>query len=296
MIRYLRGEKRCFMKAVYLVLATALTGSAAAPAYGFNLLEAIRNKRQPKEVASAQGRGEPSVIPQRSPAGETTAGAAGFDSWVKKAIGGAGNLSRMPKGIKNRYGHSITPEDVIRTIIWIESKGYHTRGGRPLVNSRGFTGFMQLGQHFGNAKYDPAKNIALGTKYFNDKCLRSATSGGNKLFTYNGTDSREDRLVKGITNFNRGPYATTGKLREKGLLQGGMVGLDRPWDEVIARTPSTGHNYLQEGVDYGLQGKAALGLPLTPAEKGWIKSYRGLNSNEAFDAWERNIYGSVRGM
>jgi len=85
-------------------------------------------------------------------------------------------------------------------------------------------------------------------------------------------------------------------LTGEGIISPPMVGLDRPWNAIIAKTPTTGHNYMQEGVDYGLMAKASLGLPFSEAEKNWIKSYRRLNSEKAFEEWRDNLYKSVHSL
>ena len=75
-----------------------------------------------------------------------------------------------------------------------------------------------------------------------------------------------------------------------------VVGLDRPWPEVVAKTPTSGHCYMQEGVYYGLMSKACLGIEFTEQEKNWVKNFRRLRSDQAFDAWRDQMYGSIRAL
>ncbi len=220
-----------------------------------------------------------------------------FNSWIKTGLEETDNLDRMPY-VENIYGRKITPEEVVKTLIWMESRGTHTRDGKVLENAWGFTGFMQLGEHFGQGRFDPEENIRLGIDFLNNSCLNSATPPANKFQyqIYNPYDAPEEMLIKAMVGYNRGPYGTTELLTGEGIISPPMVGLDRPWNAIIAKTPTTGHNYMQEGVDYGLMAKASLGLPFSEAEKNWIKSYRRLNSEKAFEEWRDNLYKSVHSL
>ena len=59
--------------------------------------------------------------------------------------------------------------------MWIESRGNHTKNGKVIENAWGFTGFMQLGKHFGEGRFDPQQNLSMGAKFLNDSCFRSST-------------------------------------------------------------------------------------------------------------------------
>ncbi len=243
------------------------------------------------------GRREPDPVSLRFNQSEITAVSPQFDGWFEHAINANGNLQRKPY-VENRYGKEVTSERVLKTIMWIESRGNHTKNGKVIENAWGFTGFMQLGRHFGEGRFDPKQNLTMGARFLNDSCFRSSTPPPGKFRgqVYHPSDSPDDMLIKGMVGYNRGPYATTDILRNAGRISPPVVGLDRPWSEVVAKTPTSGHSYMQEGVYYGLMSKAGLGLDFTAQEKNWIKKFRRIKSDQAFEAWRDRQYGSIRAL
>ncbi len=240
---------------------------------------------------------EPNPVKLHFDRNEINARTPAFESWIRNGLNRTDQLHKMPY-VENIYGKKVLPEDVVKTVIWIESRGTHTRKGKVLENRWGFTGFMQLGRHFGEGRFDPKDNIRMGIRFLNDSCLNSSTPPPDRFRgqIYNEADTPEDMLIKGMVGYNRGPYGTTAILTKSGRIKPPVVGLDRPWAEVVAKTPTSGHCYMQEGVNYGLMSKAALGLPFTAAEKRWIKKFRKLSSDEAFDKWRDKIYASVHAL
>ncbi|PKK89631.1 MAG: hypothetical protein CVV64_13210 [Candidatus Wallbacteria bacterium HGW-Wallbacteria-1] len=225
------------------------------------------------------------------PAGEVTAGSADFNKWVDSGIA-ATDSSKVPE-LTDVYGKKVEKDDIIKAIVMIESSGRHTKNGKVIENAWGFTGFMQLSKGFGDGRFDPSRNIAMGTNYLLSTCMKSASPPAGKNKTYNEADNLAERLVKAAAGYNRGPYATANNISSK--LKSGEKALDSPWKDVVTSIDPKGKSYMHEGVHYGIKFKACLGLSLTTSEREWMKSYRGY-SDAQFDSWKDKLYSDVHNI
>ncbi|MFC1745146.1 hypothetical protein ACFL35_14220, partial [Candidatus Riflebacteria bacterium] len=190
-----------------------------------------------------------------------------FEKWLKEALAKSKDLNDcFPKGLKNKYGETITKELLIKAILYNENRGVHSKNGITVQNSWGFTGWMQISWDVAketlgaNASLwkDPKWNLIAGTKY-SGTCMWSATPPPGKDKIYNPGDTDEDCLIKAIVGYNRGPYYTKG--------------LKKSWQSVVKSTPASHREYMAEGVNYGIQAKMGLGLELSRAEKDWLIAY-----------------------
>jgi len=177
--------------------------------------------------------------PRPGSAGITTASPQ-FRAWLAKARPMM-NGWNFPEGVVNKYGQTITRDDFLKAILWIECRGIHKNPGGSITRSfSGALGFMQLmprtAQGLSVNPYDPGQNLYGGTKYLKE------------LFAAPGVvdaPSPVEKLIKACVAYNRGPYSSLTRLR---------------WDQV-----KVGRDL--EPVGYGLKLKMCLGFELTPTEK-----------------------------
>lgn len=150
----------------------------------------------------------------------------------------------FPTDVVNKYGQTITRDDFLKAIIWIESNGVHRSPKGKLTTSYvGALGFMQLmpatAKGMGYQASDPGQNLLAGTRYIKE------------IFKAEGVadaPTSAEKLIKACVAYNAGPYSNFTK---------------RPWDKL-----KMGKNY--ETIGYGLKLKMCLGLDLTETEKGLV--------------------------
>ncbi|MFC1746692.1 SH3 domain-containing protein [Candidatus Riflebacteria bacterium] len=214
-----------------------------------------------------------------------------FKSWLNEAKAQSDRLNQyFPGSLKNKYGQNITKDMVVKSILFSESRGVHsTPLGGVIQNKWGFTGWMQisktvaketLGENHEKWK-DPKWNLIAGTKYIGT-CLRSSNPPPASWKIYQPGDSKNDQLIKGIVGYNRGPYHKRMK---------------KSWKEIVRTTKPSSSDYMAEGVNYGLQSKMGMGMPLTTAEKDWLIKYSSrLNSYADVDKRAMHLFNYVRNM
>ncbi|MFC1743474.1 SH3 domain-containing protein [Candidatus Riflebacteria bacterium] len=205
--------------------------------------------------------------PVKYPEGSVNTHNSEFSSWLKNALKGSKKLNaNFPDSLKNRYGQTITREMAIKSVLFNETRGVHSLpNGGVIQNKAGFTGWMQISKIVAvetlkkkfNKWKDPDWNLLAGTKYLGT-CLNAASPPPRKWKMYCKGDTDEERLIKAIVGYNRGPYGRRMK---------------KPWKEIVAATKPSHRDYMAEGVNYGLQSKMAMGLKLTSAEKQWLIKY-----------------------
>ncbi len=242
-------------------------------------LEAGTELRIP-EAGSSQGPAAPRSKPQTEPpsgpnpelerlarSGAVTTRSPQFSAWVSEAL-------RIAEGwpfpsMTNRFGKTVTPADFLRAIIYLESRGTHSRPGSGTTrSSAGALGFMQLmprtAAGLGVNPHDPRENLLGGTRYLGD-----TMKGPN---TRNRGDNEIDKLMKAAAGYNRGPYADELE--------------DKSWDQYV-RT-----SRVRSNVAYGVMAKMAMGLELTGSERQFMMSYKGLSSAGVDDMANRYYTGS----
>jgi hypothetical protein len=188
----------------------------------------------PKSHAQAPA---PIAMESRGPHG-VTAASPEFRTWFAAAV-------REVEGWKfpsltNRYGETITTEDFLRAIIWIESNGVHRDGKGKITKSwAGALGFGQLmpktAKGLGIDPNDSRQNLLGMARY-----LKEVMNSQN----VRAVKDPVERLAMCAAAYNIGPYSKR--------LQGG-------WSHLKTQGPA-------ETVGYGLKLKMALGFPLTPQE------------------------------
>lgn len=194
------------------------------------------------ETSSTGGAPALEAPPHPGAKGVTTASAQ-FKTWLEKAHVYIDKWN-FPEGVVNKYGKTITREDYLKAIIWIESNGVHkSPGGKLKKSCVGALGFMQLmpatAKGMGFDASDPAQNLKAGTKYLVE------------LFNCDGVTmakTPEEKLIKACCAYNAGPYSSF---------------VQRTWDKL-----KMGKNY--ETIGYGLKLKMCLGLELTESEKNLV--------------------------
>jgi hypothetical protein len=194
---------------------------------------------------------DPQLVALTRSGGVTTRSFA-FPAWFGEAVAIARATWPMP-AIVNRYGRRVTEADVLRAILYIESRGVHQgAGGQVTRSSAGALGFMQLmpgtASDLGVNPMDPRQNLLGGARYL-ATCFASAAARVPG-------DSMEDRIAKAAAAYNKGPY-----------------------DQALASM--TWQQYVRSGVPetvrYGILTKMSLGLALSPIEQSWIARDRGLS-------------------
>jgi LysM repeat protein len=193
-----------------------------------------------------------------------------FAQWVSQALDVAAGW-KFPS-ITNRYGEAVTRADFLRAILFIESRGVHSKpGGRVTESSCGALGFMQLmpatARGLGVNPRDPRDNLLGGSRYIGET-LR----GPN---TTNSSDGPAERLIKAACGYNRGPYAS--ELR------------DKSWNQYVRTCGVT------ENVQYGIMTKMCLGLALSGDEVNWMMRHRGLSAGGVADQAE-SYYRSAHAL
>lgn len=183
----------------------------------------------------------PELSPPPAPGAKgVTTGSAQFKTWLEKARVHI-NKWNFPEGVVNKYGKTITRDDYLKAIIWIESNGVHkSPRGTVTTSYVGAKGFMQLmpatAKGLGYNATDPQQNLLAGCKYLTE------------LFNCDGVTmatTPQEKLIKACCAYNAGPYSSFVK---------------RTWDKL-----KMGKNY--ETIGYGLKMKMCLGLELTETEK-----------------------------
>ncbi len=186
--------------------------------------------------------GEPPALnppPQPGAKGVTTASAE-FKTWLEKARAQI-NAWNFPEGIVNKYGKTITRDDFLKAIIWIESNGVHkSPGGKVTTSYVGALGFMQLmpatAKSLGCDAKKPDQNLLAGCKYIKEIFNAAGVADA---------PTPQEKLIKACVAYNAGPYSNFVK---------------RSWDQL-----KLGKNY--ETIGYGLKLKMCLGFELTATEK-----------------------------
>jgi hypothetical protein len=223
----------------------------------------------PLVVNPGGGNPPPSVSPDYQ--GGVSVKSPEFKSWFNDAMAIA-RTWRFPEGVKNKYGQTITREDFLKSILYIESNGIHKRAdGRIVTSSAGALGFMQLmpntARGLGVNPNDPRQNLMGGAKYIGE-CLSSRC-------TANPQDGPMERMLKAACGYNRGPYAKA--LR------------DQSWAKYMRTSTVT------ENVRYGIHMKMCLGLELSVQERSWIKNHRNL-SDSALTRYADNFFRRSHGL
>ncbi|HNV68816.1 MAG TPA: lytic transglycosylase domain-containing protein, partial [Candidatus Ozemobacteraceae bacterium] len=115
------------------------------------------------------GNEPPALNPPPEPGkkGITTASPE-FKTWLQK-VRPQVDAWNFPEGIVNTYGQTITRDDFLKAIIWIESNGVHkSPKGRITTSYVGALGFMQLmpstAKGLGCDAKDPGQNLLAGCK------------------------------------------------------------------------------------------------------------------------------------
>ena len=207
----------------------------------------------PPVVGPAPGNSRPDAqLVALAQAGAVTTQSPGFSSWFGEALSIARAEWGMPH-LTNRYGRAVTEGDLLRTILYIESRGIQQdASGRTTTSSAGALGFMQLmpntARGVGVDPRDPRQNLLGGARYLGECFASNATRVPG--------DTAEDRIAKAAACYNVGPY-----------------------DRKLAR--ETWQEYLQNGVPetirYGILTKMALGFELSPMEESWMARDKGVS-------------------
>lgn len=204
--------------------------------------------------------------PEAGAKGATTASPE-FKTWLENARVFI-NKWDFPEGVVNKYGHTITRDDYLKAIIWIESNGVHkSPKGKVTRSYVGALGFMQLmpatAKGLGFNASDPGQNLKAGTKYLVE------------LFSCDGVKmakTAEEKLIKACCAYNAGPYSTF---------------VERSWDQL-----KMGKNY--ETIGYGLKLKMCLGLELTPTEKKLVPKV--LGRKDSVEGICNEFYSNANGL
>ena len=175
-----------------------------------------------------------------------SAGSSSFKKWFDDSLVYAKQWN-FPS-VTNKYGRTITPEDYLRAIIWIESRGIHKSSSGKLTTSwSGAQGFMQLmpntARGLGVNGSDPAQNLKGGSKY-----LKEIFNSG-----YVSKKTGEEKLIMAACAYNLGPFSSCLKAK---------------WDSFKMNS-----SIPTETRGYGLKLKMGLGLELTPSEENLIKKF-----------------------
>ncbi|MBI4861995.1 MAG: LysM peptidoglycan-binding domain-containing protein [Candidatus Riflebacteria bacterium] len=192
-------------------------------------------------------------LTQLTQGGAVTARSPQFAGWFQEALGIARTWN-MPR-ITNKYGRAVSEADMLRAILYIESKGIHqSTSGQVTRSPAGALGFMQLmpgtAREEGADPRDPRQNLLGGASYLR-KCFASAA-------TRVPGDSPADQIAKAAASYNKGPY-------DRNLAR-------MTWTEYVA---SGG---VSETIRYGILTKMSLGLALSPIEESWMARDRGVSA------------------
>ena len=223
-----------------------------------------------KTSAAAKEKAPAVVAPANASGKAVSTGSAKFKAWFDDAAGYCSSW-KFPD-VTNKYGHKITPEDYLRAIIWIESRGIHQSTRGTVTKSwAGALGFMQLmpntAKGLGVNPKDPAQNLKGGAKYLKE------------IFN-SGSVSKKDgaeKLIMGACAYNLGPFSKSMKLS---------------WEQLKANSKIP-----VETRGYGLKMKMCLGLELTADERVLVKKWLvqpGETVDSLIDASYANAMGIAR--
>ncbi|MFZ2960828.1 MAG: lytic transglycosylase domain-containing protein [Candidatus Ozemobacteraceae bacterium] len=191
-----------------------------------------------------------------------------FRGWLKEAHSFIDDWN-FPEGVVNKYGQTITRDDFLKAIIWIESNGVHKNSkGKITTSCVGAQGFMQLMpttvKGLGYKASDPRQNLLAGTKYIKE------------LFTCDGVTNATtptEKLIKACCAYNAGPYSNFVK---------------RSWDQL-----KMGKNY--ETIGYGVKLKMCLGLELTETEKNLVPKVLDCKKSQV-ESLTNEFYSNANGL
>lgn len=208
------------------------------------------------------------VSPAPATGKAATIGSAKFKQWFSDA---AKHCSEWEfPDVTNKYGQKITPEDYLRAIIWIESRGVHQNARGSLTRSwAGAMGFMQLMPNTArglkiDAK-DPAQNLKGGARY-----LKEIFNSGSV-----GKKDGAEKLIMGACAYNLGPFSRSMKLS---------------WNEL-----KTSRRIPVETRGYGLKMKMCLGLELTSDERELVKKWL-VGPGQTVDSLIEENYANTKGI
>ena len=212
----------------------------------------------------------PAAVSPKVPAGKAVSiGSAKFKTWFKAATDAYCGKWIFPD-VTNKYGEKISPEDYMRAIIWIESRGIHQSTRGTLTKSwAGAMGFMQLMPNTARGlkidANDPAQNLKGGAKYlaeiFNSGAVSKKTGA--------------EKLIMGACAYNLGPFSKSMKLS---------------WDELKAS-----RKIPVETRGYGLKLKMCLGLELTADERNLVKEWL-VGPGQTVDSLIEENYTNTKGI
>lgn len=190
---------------------------------------------------------EPKAVTPSTPSGKgVSTGSANFKAWFDEAAK-FGKEWQFPT-VTNKYGKTITPEDYLRAIIWIESRGIHKSSKGSITKSyAGALGFMQLMPNTAKGlkidANDAAQNLKGGAKY-----LKEIFNSGNV-----SKKSGAEKLIMGACAYNLGPFSKSMK---------------SDWD-----TFKNNSKIPVETRGYGLKLKMCLGLELSKDEEELVRKH-----------------------
>jgi len=243
---------------------TARHGNAAAELLARRVAEGQKNKTESAQNTDAA----PELVKPSTPSGKgISTGSANFKTWFDDAAKSCSEWD-FPE-VTNKYGQKITPEDYLRAIIWIESKGVHANSRGTITKSwAGALGFMQLMPATARGlkvnPSDPAQNLKGGAKY-----LKEVFNGGNV-----GKKSGVEKLIMGACAYNLGPYSKNMKLS---------------WESFkVSKAPV-------ETRSYGLKIKMSLGLELTEDERKLTENWL-VKSGQTVDGLADWFYSNAMGI
>lgn len=224
-------------------------------------------QQKQKEQVPAKEKAPEAVKPSLPKGKGVSTGSADFKKWFDDAAKYCSEWE-FPE-VTNKYGHKITPEDYLRAIIWIESKGVHANARGTVTKSwAGALGFMQLMPATARGlkvnPSDPAQNLKGGAKY-----LKEVFNGGNV-----GKKSGVEKLIMGACAYNLGPYSKSMKLS---------------WESFkVSKAPV-------ETRSYGLKIKMSLGLELTEDERRLTEKWL-VQSGQTVDGLADWFYSNTMGI
>jgi len=200
--------------------------------------------------------------------GSVTTRSPEFKGWWQDALGAA-NSWPFPEGQKNKYGETITRENFLKAILYIESHGVHAKtDGSVTTSSCGALGFMQLmpgtASGLGVNPRDPRQNLIGGARFLKE-CFEGPCCS-------NPADTPIEKIIKAACGYNRGPYA---KLLKTAT-----------WGQYVQTCT------VDENVRYGIRVKQCLGVELSADERAWLTRH-GLGN---VDADSEQFYRRSRGL
>ncbi|MFC1742614.1 SH3 domain-containing protein [Candidatus Riflebacteria bacterium] len=227
--------------------------------------------------------------PIKYPPGSVNTHHPRFKGWLQTAKKSSPRLQQyFIEGVKNKYGQTVTRDMVIKAVLYNESRGINSKGGKTIQNKWGFTGWMQISKKVAQGLgtnacrwKEPDWNLIAGTKFLGS-CFRCTTPPPAKWKNYIPGESRVDRMIKAIVGYNRGPYHKR---------------LKQSWADVVRTTNPRGRDQMAEGVRYGIQTKMALGIELTRLERNWLIAHKPkINNDFDVDKRTQKVFSYVQNM